>query len=374
VTATSHAELTAALGADRVPTPIGPAAGTPVVTALVASGRCTASPELTGALRQQHPHFDTLYARCEQAAADSGDVGAHVAGFAFQYAYHGLLRHLGLDIRHVVGEGAGKQVLAAAAGRIDLGEALRRAGREVAAEPADLDARVDRLLGGLAGDGQLVFVELGPLSTVSGILAGRGGADHRVVAIEDGADGFPALLRDLYRTGTTWNWDRTAGDGRRVELPSYQFQRIRCWLDGRTTPTSTQPSGATVAAPPTSDATGAADATGAMGAADATGAMGAADAAGAAGEPAAPVATLDGVCEVWQQVLGMETLDAEASFFDLGGDSISSGYVISRLQTIFGVPLDVFAIFDYDTPRSLARHIDEAMAAQSRNADGTAPS
>ncbi|WP_344446877.1 polyketide synthase, partial [Kitasatospora nipponensis] len=148
------------------PTPAEP------VLALVVSGRCTASPALTAALRRAHPRFDLLHTRCERADGWAGDDPRHAA-FAFQYALHGLLRELGLEPRHVVGEGAGRYVLDVANDRRPLTEALRLAGDnepDPAAAP-DLDARVDRLLAGLTGGQPVLFVEAGPLSTVSGALA-----------------------------------------------------------------------------------------------------------------------------------------------------------------------------------------------------------
>ena len=87
--------------------------------------------------------------------------------------------------------------------------------------------------------------------------------------------------------------------------------------------------------------------------------------------PDAVPSTVDGVASVWTQVLGLETVDPDASFFDLGGDSISSSYVVHRLERIFGVELDVLSIFDYDTPAALARHIEDVLAEQPAATVGT---
>lgn len=292
---------------------------TDVVTALVVSGRCTASAELTASLRQAYPHFDQLYRQCELTAAEPGP---HLAGFAFQYAFSGLLRHLGLDFRHVVGEGAGKHVIAASAGRVDLAEALRLAGLEHDANAEDLDARVDRL-GAKLGDQRVLFVEAGPLSTVSRALAARGKTGHAVAAPDAG---FAAFLSELYVKGATWDWRTTAGDGLRIELPSYQFQKIHCWLENVTVPAVSAP---TIAA-----------------------------------LPAAPVDTLEAVSRTWKDILALDELAQDASFFELGGDSINGTQVINRLQTLYGIELEYFAIFDYDTPAELAQYVDEVKDAQ----------
>lgn len=322
VTATSHAELRKAL-ADPQLTP--PAGGGTTTAALVVSGQCSASTELAEALRRDHPTFDAAYRRCTAAATElaaSDPAGAGLLGssrlhqFAFQYACSELLRQLGLTFRHLVCEGAGKEVVDASAGRIDLATAIRRAAQEDAAAPEDVDRRADRLLASLQDAGHVVFIEAGPRSTVSTALHHRVEADqHTVLALPADPAGFPAFLRDLYLAGMSWTWASTAGFGRRIELPCYQFQRIRCWLTQ--VRTDQVPAVTTVAS------------------------------------------SLEVISDVWKQVLGLSDLDPDDSFFDLGGDSISSPYVVSRLRAILGIDLDMFAVFDYDTPRALAQHVDD---------------
>ncbi|MFH8476842.1 amino acid adenylation domain-containing protein [Streptomyces sp. NPDC018000] len=325
VTARDTDELTRALaeapGTDPVPEP---------VTVLLVSGRCPATPELTAAFRAAHPQFDALYVRCE-SAAEAQDVPLDEQ-FAFQYALHGLLREIGLGFRHVVGEGAGKHVIDAAAGRVPLADAMRqsRADRDrQPGRPADLDARVDRLLGKFGGEQPVLFVEAGPLSTVSGALRGRGGAGYRVVTVTAG----PAtLLRDLYTAGVDWRWATTAGDGLRTELPAYQFDRVRCWLDDASVVQHEEASA-------TADAM-----------------------AEPAPQAAAPVELLTGVTGIWQEVLGSDDVCATDSFFDLGGDSISALQVVNRVQTLFGIEIDVLTVFEYETPEDLTGLLEELLA------------
>ncbi|MFD9621946.1 condensation domain-containing protein [Streptomyces virginiae] len=321
VTAADLDELSRALAAASS----GRSGSAKVVTVLLVSGRCHATPELTHAFRTANPQFDLMYSQCERAAAEAGG-NPSVGQFAFQYALYGLLRHLGLSFRHVVGEGAGKHVIDAIASRIDLSEALRRAELDSATLPGDLDARVDRLLEELVGDQQVLFVEAGPLSTVSRALAERNGAGYEVVSA---TDGLAALLRDLYLGGANWNWEATTSEGRRIELPSYQFERVRCWLDEANLVEPTQTSAVQSSAV----------------------------------EPAAQVSAIDSVMEIWKDVLGLDEVAAEDSFFELGGDSISGIQVINRLQSIFNVELDVVAIFDYETPQDLAGHVEETVHA-----------
>ena len=344
VTAASLAELSAVLARPASPRMAGGDTGAANrVTVLLVSGRRSTSAELTGALRRDHPHFDRLYRLCESAAVGV-DGGARANSFAFQYAFYGLLRHIGLRFHHVVAEGAGRHVIDASSGRVPLDEALRRAfldadaGADAGADLADLDARLDRLMARLTGEGRLLFVEAGPMSRVSRALAERGGPAHGLVAAGDKADGFVTFLRDLYLSGASWRWDATAGGGSRIELPSYQFERIRCWLQDVDVP-------ARVEVPVD---------------------------AGSGRRSTAAADALTGVCEVWKDVLGLEALDPEASFFELGGDSISALQTINRIQALFGVELEEFAILDHQTPHALARHVAESMRAAPSTAQAVA--
>jgi amino acid adenylation domain-containing protein len=329
-TAACMAELSVALEAPQIHRTEDDEVGSAhTATVLLLSGDCGVLPELTRALRRDHPRFDMRYAQCERAAG--ADKKAHrTKRFAFQYAFYGLLRDIGLEIRHVLGQGAGKHVVDATLGRLEPDSAIRQALLDNDSELADIEARVDRLFGKLEGYRRVLFVEAGPLSTVSRALISRREAGHSVVWLRDCAQGFATFLRDLYIGGAEWQWSMTAGSGRPIELPSYQFQRIRCWMEAVRMPSSTE---AQVNAP-------------------------------VRDFPVALTSVLDSVIAIWKEVLGLEELSTQASFFDLGGDSISGIQVINRIQTMFGIELDQGAILEHETPLSLARYVEETQRAE----------
>jgi len=332
VVARDRAELVRALA---TPGPTGQREN--VATVLLLSGHCPASPELTTAMRT-NTQFDQLYAQCLRAAETSGVAGEALIGeFAFQYAMHGLLCSIGLQFKHVVSAGAGKHVLDTATGRVELGKALRRALDEP--EPTDLDARVDRMLDNLVGDGQVLFVECGPLATVSRALADRDGNGYDVVAVPADAGGVSVVLRELYLAGAKWQWVSTAGEGRRIGLPSYQFDKVRCWLDEENL----------IELPPADDTDK------------------------APVRRTSGVDYMDAVIHAWRDALKLDEVDPETSFYELGGDSISSIHVLDRLRAAFGVDLDPWTMLDYDTPLALAQHVEQ-LVASSRSVDGTAES
>ncbi|MBN0984820.1 amino acid adenylation domain-containing protein, partial [Gordonia sp. BP-94] len=72
-------------------------------------------------------------------------------------------------------------------------------------------------------------------------------------------------------------------------------------------------------------------------------------------------ATEQAVAAVYAEVLGLdaaEEVSAEASFFDLGGTSLSATRVVARLDGSLGVEIGVRALFETPTVRALAAAVD----------------
>ncbi|MFJ9034765.1 amino acid adenylation domain-containing protein, partial [Streptomyces sp. NPDC102274] len=75
----------------------------------------------------------------------------------------------------------------------------------------------------------------------------------------------------------------------------------------------------------------------------------------AAGEYVAPrTAEEQALAETWAEVLGVERVGVHDDFFELGGDSISSLRVVSRIRSVLGTGLSPRALFDHPTVARLA--------------------
>ncbi|HVR97728.1 MAG TPA: amino acid adenylation domain-containing protein, partial [Thermoanaerobaculia bacterium] len=82
--------------------------------------------------------------------------------------------------------------------------------------------------------------------------------------------------------------------------------------------------------------------------------------------PEGPVEEM--MAEIWSEVLRVERIGAEDSFFDLGGHSLLATQVASRIRAAFTVELPLQRLFEAATVRALARTVEAARRAEGDHA------
>ncbi|MBL1102866.1 type I polyketide synthase, partial [Streptomyces coffeae] len=156
---------------------------------------------------------------------------------------------------------------------------------------------------------------------------------------EGGLERFVASVAEAFGGGASVDWATLfEGTGaRRVELPTYAFQRQRYWLDTVADPQADR------SAEPVADA-----------ASLLRGRL------AALGEDKQTELLLELVGSQVATTLGYdgpEAVDADRTFKELGFDSLGAVEFRNRLNTTTGLRLQTTLLFDYPTPAVLARHL-----------------
>ncbi|MDJ0113121.1 condensation domain-containing protein, partial [Rhodococcus erythropolis] len=71
------------------------------------------------------------------------------------------------------------------------------------------------------------------------------------------------------------------------------------------------------------------------------------------------------VSDVFAEVLGLERVGTDISFFELGGNSLSATSVAARLRAVLGATVGVRDLFEMPTVAELATVIDQSVAERS---------
>jgi len=230
------------------------------------------------------------------------------------------------------------------------------------------------LEGGLQGVGEVAVVEVGPGRTLAtfckqhprrdALATVAGSLPHPRQDLQP-LDVLLASLGRLWSRGVEVDWAALA-DGRRrrrVPLPTYPFRR-------RSHSVGALAKGFAVGG--AADGEAELEAAAAGGPGDCPG-----DGPGETGIPgsAAPQTPTEGsVAEVWEAMLGVDGVDRDDDFFDLGGSSLMGVQLAARLGERFGVELRGDYLLEAPTLAELAALVDEHAAASEEGAPRPAAS
>lgn len=241
----------------------------PARIAFVFTGRGVATAKMAHQLFVLEPQFRAVIERCEKALGRPLYEGtwdatlAEPATVAIECALAELWQSWGVYPDFVLGHDIGEYAAAAIAGAITIEDAVGlAAGKQIAGRAPSIplistvtgkrftgsldaeywrrhateDLQLDRGLKELVREGTNVFLEIGP-RPVLGRSSETSGPGMWLTSLDPDAvadrDHLLASLGTLYERGISPNW---AGfyhgqDRVRVALPSYPFERRRCWPD-----------------------------------------------------------------------------------------------------------------------------------------------
>ena len=75
------------------------------------------------------------------------------------------------------------------------------------------------------------------------------------------------------------------------------------------------------------------------------------------------------LARIWKGVLNLPEVDVDANFFELGGDSLTAGRLLNRVETELGANVSIRALFENPTIQALAARIDAAASKPSHEPD-----
>ncbi|HEV2733919.1 MAG TPA: amino acid adenylation domain-containing protein, partial [Longimicrobiaceae bacterium] len=226
----------------------------------------------------------------------------------------------------------------------------------------------------LAAPGR-VLLEVGPGRTLGAFALHAGAPEDAVLASlrhaytrRSDAAFLAETLGRLWLAGVRVDWAAAAGDEPRlrVPLPTYPFERERCWVEPRRRRRHGPGRGRRAAGP------------------DPVGTIEAVEAALPAGQVLEPRAddgflharprlanayvapatdTERAVAAVWSDLLGVREVGVHDDFFSLGGHSLLATQILTRLRADVGAELSLGEIFEAPTVAALAAKIDESRVA-----------
>lgn len=186
----------------------------------------------------------------------------------------------------------------------------------------------------LLADGPTILLEVGPGTTLATLARQHDLTDsgHTVLTSlrhprerRHDLETMLAALGRLWLAGAEVDLTRLTADERRhrVPLPGYPFRRDRHWVDlpGTAPVDRPAPAAAPVVTPP---------------------------------DQVEPPDEVSRIVLIWQELLGIPVIGADADFFELGGHSLLATQIQARVAEALGVPVPADAIFRAPTPAGLA--------------------
>ncbi|MEU6593910.1 beta-ketoacyl synthase N-terminal-like domain-containing protein [Streptomyces sp. NPDC046881] len=221
--------------------------------------------------------------------------------------------------------------------------------------------------------GAVTFLELGPAAVLSALGPGcLDAADDDVVFLPalrvDAPDAQTALTAasGLFTRGVPIDWKALFPGARRVDLPTYAFQRRDYWLEAGTVTTETISTDETQ---PTADPDAEALDAARRALQERLAGLGAEEQLALLVDLVVAEATAARTEQNPDETFD-EDLHGDSPFFEAGFNSLSAVELRNRLVETTGLALNAMLLFDYPTPAFVAEFLRDELAAEAANAAG----
>lgn len=278
--------------------------------------KCDGQPQLAVVIRQTR----------KEAAEEELRMKSRVLEF---------LGDLGIKIKYMVSDDFGKLAQALAKGETDWDTAKARLSGLPAEKPDALQAE-QAAIRKIAEAPGVFLIPLGGACEIPDTLKTLSPAH---------AGDLPAVAAGLYRAGFGFDWQSyyAGAEEKRISLPGYAFDPIENWIYPQTAPE----------AEPVSES-------------------------GEHKNTPVPQESRESfqkaLNEMWREVLVLDSLEDDESFFDVGGNSLLGMTLVDEIEERWNIAFDFDELYDYDTVDKLSDYLFEQLPhGEARKAAGQDP-
>ena len=277
-------------------------------------------------IENQSPIFSKYYHQFNL----SEETNENIKVFAFQYSAYQVLQELKMLSGQVLGIGIGKIVTDVIAGNLSVEEGIEKVRSYEHTEAQNIASRIEKLVEREVQQAGVVFIELGFEGTLSAALKKHSLYQNKFEVFtfySERKEGLSHLLSSIYQENKHFEIQKyyCQFEGKRIELPTYQFEKNRCWI--RESPRTEEQQQVVFKRDILIEKN--------------------------VSETARTVA------DCWQETLELEEpISIYDDFFQVGGDSIKVTKVINQLNKRFNADLSFEDLFDFPTIDSLVKYLE----------------
>ncbi|GGH50401.1 hypothetical protein GCM10008014_15490 [Paenibacillus silvae] len=291
-------------------------------------------------LVNQYPVFNKTYTECFELAGKQAD-NQNVSKLIFQFSLYQLWRSFGISSKKIIGYGVGNIVAKIISKKISLSEGIKEA-IDLTLEPLDVN-KLRVIVSKLSETGHLLYLEMGAHGVLSEKIESFTNQINNLCIfssfVPDKSFSLMETLSAMYMKGLKINWDSyyKSIKNQRVEVPTYSFEKISCWVEA---PNTFKRHDSQEKAPDNKSVT-----------CRVTGLN--------------VTSTEETLAQIWAEVLKLDEIDVEDDFFDLGGSSLNGLRLIGRIDRVFNVEINFEDVYEYPTIKELSTYIDSLECAKS---------